>query len=230
MPIESRSSLHHSWNPGAAYFVTWRLHGSLPVCRVANVWTTGGAKFLEGDRLLDARATGPIWLAEPPIAQAVVGVLHRGRTAGLFELGSWVLMPNHMHMLLRPLESLARCIAHIKGISAREANRLLNRTASPFWAKDYFEHQVRDSVEEQRIVRYIEENPVKAGLCRNIEEWPWSSATLQKVHGQTLCFQRPVPAAKPPTLPGSIDPPVLSDMYPPTGTGGPVLKSRVPSD
>jgi hypothetical protein len=47
----------------------------------------------------------------------------------------------------------------------------------PFWAKDYFEHRVRDSAEEQRIVRYIENNPVKAGLCGDIEEWQWSSAT-----------------------------------------------------
>jgi putative transposase len=177
VPIELRSRLHHNWKPGAAYFVTWRLYGSLPVGRVANVWTTSGAKFLEGDRLLDARATGPVWLADPRIAQSVVEVLHRGRTAGLFELGSWVLMPNHMHLLFQPLESLGHCIAHIKGVSAREANRLLNRTASPFRAKDYFEHRVRDSVEEQRIVRYIEKNPVKAGLCQEIEEWPWSSAT-----------------------------------------------------
>jgi len=87
-------------------------------------------------------------------------------------------MPNHLHLLFRPTESLARCIARIKGASAREANRILGTSGSPFWAKDYFEHRVRDSIQEQRIVRYIEKNPVASGLCATVEAWPWSSASV----------------------------------------------------
>jgi hypothetical protein len=122
MALERHSRLHHQWSPGAAYFVTWRLHGSLPVSRIATLWTTGGAKFLEGDRLLDACATGPKWLGQERIARSVAEILHRGQSETRFELGAWVLMPNHVHVLLRPEESLAGCIARIKGASAREVN------------------------------------------------------------------------------------------------------------
>ena len=92
---------------GRASFVTWRLYGSLPVSRVATLWTSGGPAFLAGDRLLDACATGPKWLRHRQIAGAVAGILHRGQVEGRFELGAWVLMPNHLHLLFRPMASLA---------------------------------------------------------------------------------------------------------------------------
>jgi hypothetical protein len=44
MAFERRSCLHHEWRPGAAYFVNWRLYGSLPVSRVATLWTLGGER------------------------------------------------------------------------------------------------------------------------------------------------------------------------------------------
>ena len=94
--------------------------------------------------------------------------------------GAWVLIPNHLHLLFRPTESLASYVARIKGASAREANRLLATGGSPFWAKDYFEHRVRDSAQEPRIVRYIEKNPVASGLCATVEDWPWSSASMHR--------------------------------------------------
>ena len=115
-----------------------------------------------------------------PPADAVAGILHRGQVEGRFELGAWVLMPNHLHLLFRPTESLASCVARMKGASAREANRLLGTGGSPFWAKDYFEHRVRDWAQEQRIVRYIEKNPVASGLCATVEDWPWSSASMNR--------------------------------------------------
>jgi hypothetical protein len=90
MALERYSRLHHEWRPGAASFVTWRLYGSLPV-----------------SRLLDACATGPKWLGHRQIAGAVAGILHRGQVEGRFESGAWVLMPNHLHLLFRPTESLA---------------------------------------------------------------------------------------------------------------------------
>ncbi len=51
----------------------------------------------------------------------------------------------------------------------------LNRKG-PFWAKDYFDRWIRNLDEEQRITRYIERNPVKAGLCSTPEDWLWSGA------------------------------------------------------
>jgi REP element-mobilizing transposase RayT len=168
------SKLPHWQRDGTAYFLTWRLAGSLPVSIVADHRTTEGAKFVIADRLLDAIATGPRWLRLPKVADAVVEVLLKGAAAGQYELGAWVLMPNHM--VLRPHTDLARVVGRLKGCSAKEANQRLNRKGE-FWARDYFDRWIRDRVDEQRITAYIERNPVQAGLCASPEVWLWSSAS-----------------------------------------------------
>jgi|SRR5579863_665834 len=174
--------LEHSSRDGAAYFVTWRLDGSLPVERVAEFWTSDGPKFVECDRLLDAVSTGPRWLERPDVARIVVNVLLSGEHESRYELGAWVVMLNHVHAALRPIgdNDLGSTINAIKGRSAREANLLLNRNGSKFWAKDYFDRRIRDWEADARVVRYIENNPVKAGLCRGITDWPWSSAAKKR--------------------------------------------------
>ena len=60
--------------------------------------------------------------------------------------------------------------------TAREANRLLGRTGQPFWQAESYDHAVRDDRESDRIKGYIENNPVKAGLVANAEDYLWSSA------------------------------------------------------
>jgi REP element-mobilizing transposase RayT len=143
---------------------------------VADCWTSDGAKFVAGDRLLDAAATGPRWLQKPEIAQSVVHVLREGEKFMRYELRAWVVMPNHVHIVLRPAIDLSKIVAAIKASGARDANCLLTRSGERFWARDYFDRWIRNVDEEQRIVRYIERNPVKAGLCKSSEDWPWSSA------------------------------------------------------
>jgi putative transposase len=169
--------LEHSSREGAAYFVTWRLEGSLPVARIAEFWTTDGPKFVECDRLLDAVSTGPRWLERPDIASIVANVILSGERQSRYELGAWVVMPNHVHAALRPMgdNDLGTTINSIKGRSAREANRSLNRAGLKFWSRDYFDRRIRDRDHEARVVRYIENNPVKAGLCGSATDWPWSS-------------------------------------------------------
>jgi REP element-mobilizing transposase RayT len=173
--MTTHSHLAHWKRPTAACFLTWRLAGSLSVQRIADVWTTEGAKFLAFDRVLDARATGPQWLILPDVARAVADSSIVGEQKGFYELGSWVIMPNHVHLIIYPLVDLSRVVWGIKVASAKEVNRLLRR-AGTFWSRDYFDRWIRDSAEEQRIVRYIENNPVKAGLCIEAGAWPFSSA------------------------------------------------------
>jgi putative transposase len=170
--------LQHSSRPGSAYFVTWRLDGSLPVTRMTDFWTCDGPKFVELDQLLDAVSTGPRWLDRRDVAGVVADALWKGARESRYELGAWVLMPNHVHIALRLLgdQDLASMVRSIKGSSSREANRLLNRSGSPFWAKDYFDRRIRDRDHEGRVTRYIENNPVKAGLCGRAKDWLWSSA------------------------------------------------------
>jgi hypothetical protein len=64
----------------------------------------------------------------------------------------------------------------MKGVTAREANKLLGRTGESFWRRESYDHWVRDRDEWNRIARYIESNPVKAGLVAHMEDYSWSSA------------------------------------------------------
>ena len=73
--------------------------------------------------------------------------------------------------------SLPRVTQWIKGASAREANRILNRAGCPFWQDESFDHWCRNEAEFARIKQYIEWNPVKAGLVKRPDDWPWSSAS-----------------------------------------------------
>ena len=85
-------------------------------------------------------------------------------------------MPNHVHALLSPLTTPSRLLQSVKCFSAREANKVLARSAEPFWQSESYDHWVRDAVEFERIRGYIEENPVRAGLAANPEDYSRSSA------------------------------------------------------
>jgi REP element-mobilizing transposase RayT len=84
-------------------------------------------------------------------------------------------MPNHVHVLMTPLALVPKIMHSLKGFTAREANRLLDRTGLPFWQRESYDHWVRDG-EFERIQRYIELNPVRAGLASEVRLYPWSSA------------------------------------------------------
>ncbi len=87
-------------------------------------------------------------------------------------------MANHIHILLLPHIAPSHLLRSFKGASAREANRLLHRTGEPFWQAESYDHWVRDSEEQGRIVAYIENNPVKAGLVAKAGDYRWSSAGM----------------------------------------------------
>lgn len=69
---------------------------------------------------------------------------------------------------------------HVKGPTAREANKQLGRTGEPFWQEEYFDRLVRNDTEHARIRRYIEWNPVNASLVGHPSEFRWSSAYQRK--------------------------------------------------
>jgi len=68
----------------------------------------------------------------------------------------------------------------IKRPTARAAKKLLGRTGESFWQKESYDHSVREQAEFKRIKVYIENNPVKAGLVKVPEQYPWSSASVEK--------------------------------------------------
>ena len=177
-----RRRLPH-WIPDQAIvFVTWRLAGSLPppspdVRRTENTDPTG---FLQRDARLDRLASGPVWLQDPRIADVVSNALRYGETVRqLYTLMAWVIMPNHLHVILEPRIALPNILRWLKGRTRRVANRILGRTGTPFWQDESFDHWVRSGEELQELIRYVEGNPVKARLVEAEEEWPWSSAWLR---------------------------------------------------
>jgi REP element-mobilizing transposase RayT len=131
------------------------------------------------DRQLDSASLGPLWLKDPRLARLVADSLRFGESElGLYQLRAWVVMANHVHLVVFPQAPLWRITKAIKGYTARQANQLLGRTGRPFWQHESFDRWVRDCYELERIVRYVEANPVKAALVRSAEEWPWSSAAV----------------------------------------------------
>lgn len=110
----------------------------------------------------------------------MIAALKKGETLGMFQLHAYVVMANHVHVLLDPKLPIARITRMIKGSTAREANCILGRTGMRFWQEESFDHCIRNTPEWRRVRTYIERNPVAAGLVRKPEEWPWSSAAQSK--------------------------------------------------
>ena len=172
----SQRRLPHIHAIGQPIFVTFRLYGSLPVGReFPKESMTSGEAFVAMDRLLDTARFGPIHLQRPEIAGLVRGsIQHCGQAS--CDLHAWVIMPNHVHLLLTPHTNVSSLLCSLKGYSARQANRLLVCTGQLFWQNESYDHLVRDGEEFERIERYIVNNPVKAGLAESAEKFRWSSA------------------------------------------------------
>jgi putative transposase len=73
-----------------------------------------------------------------------------------YDLHAYVIMANHVHLLVLPRVALSRFLKTLKGYTAREANRLLERTGEQFWQAESYDHWVRDEKQGERIKVYIE--------------------------------------------------------------------------
>lgn len=141
---------------------------------------TAGARFKRLDLQLDRANSGPKWLANSRIARCVEDTVVRGeKLLAQYLLHAYVVMPNHVHLLITPRLPLSRIMRGIKGVSARDANRILGRSGKIFWQDESYDHWVRDEAEFGKICFYIEYNPVGAGLVKRPEDWKWSSASLR---------------------------------------------------
>ena len=125
------------------------------------------------ERYID-QGYGSCALRKPGIGELVQEALlhHDGAR---YQLHSWVIMPNHTHFLILPLMELADIMQKHKSYTAHECNRELS-TSGPFWQLDYFDRLIRDREHFAAVVKYIENNPVKARLCKRPEDWKLSSA------------------------------------------------------
>ncbi len=127
------------------------------------------------DRILDSGCTGPLYLRMPKIASMIVDAIHyREQALNHYRLHAYVVMPNHVHLLITPLVLVSRIMHSLKKGTAREGNRALGLTG-PFWQDESYDRLVRNDTEFDRIADYIENNPVKPGLAATVEDFLWSS-------------------------------------------------------
>jgi putative transposase len=158
-------------------FITWHLKGSLPKALYPPPGKPSACKaFVWMDRYLDTTRNGPMFLRHPEVARLIVEVLKLGSEQSRYDLGAFVVMANHVHVLLRPQQKPGRVLQWLKGTTARQANQFLSRAGEPFWQRESYDHWARNDHEMNRIAAYIENNPVKAGLVAEASEYPWSSA------------------------------------------------------
>ena len=129
------------------------------------------------DRILDQGRIGPLHLRRTDIAQLLVDAICYRQQLRQFQLHSFVIMANHIHVLITPHVEVSKLMHSLKRSTGRKANQILGLTGRPFWQEESYDHLVRDESEFRRIVAYIELNPVKAGLVTTPEAFPWSSAS-----------------------------------------------------
>jgi Transposase IS200 like len=198
-PIEiTGSTLPHWEQMGACYFVTFRLADSVPrelwgqfdmerhawLAMHPEPWDDKTeAEFHQRfsgqlEQWLD-QGMGACVLREPACAEMVCGALKffEGERVTVY---SFVVMPNHVHVLFQPLAgyTLAQLLHSWKRFSAREINQRLGQLGS-LWQADYFDRLIRDWTHFGRVVTYIRRNPEKAKLPAG-ECLLWESAWIKQ--------------------------------------------------
>ena len=155
--------------------------------------------FRRFEETLDNAQIGPVWLKDDRIAKEVAASLHY-RDGKVYRLEAYCIMANHVHVVFTPLpiqsegveqtaclpandndaqpnrlcyNSLSFIMQSLKGYTARKANQLLGRSGR-FWQHESHDHCVRNPNELKRIINYVLNNPVKAGLAEDWEKWQWS--------------------------------------------------------
>ena len=183
----SRGYLPHFEGGEIAQTINLRLADSLPK-RVLERWNqeftrdrTVAAPVVRErtERYLD-QGYGSCALRDVRVAQMVQDALLHFDSERYW-LSAWVVMPNHVHLLLTPnsLWPLSRITKLFKSYTAHQANRILDLHGQ-FWMEDYFDRYVRDHKHFTNAITYIENNPVKAGLCEKACDWKFSSAWFRQ--------------------------------------------------
>jgi REP element-mobilizing transposase RayT len=181
--LKTRRILPHWSQDGCTYFVTFRLADSVaaPVWKKwqdqrtawhathPKPWDTEtqkayNAKFpAQMELWLDA-GYGSCALQDAELREHVASAMHHF-DGQHFTLGDYILMPNHVHVLVTPHEghTLAKILAGWKRVSGH-AILLRTRGPKPFWMAEDFDHVVRSERQLLHFQNYIAENPQKAGL------------------------------------------------------------------
>ena len=195
----NRGYLPHFEGGAIPQTITFRLQDSLPAALQAT-WASEMAHLPEAEQRSQKRQRieaaldsgyGSCLLANPDVAGLVVNSL-KYFDGERYHLHAWCVMPNHVHVLVTPLGhyTLSSIIHSWKSHTANRVNKRQGRRGA-VWMQEYFDRAVRDERHFIMAVEYIENNPVKAGLCAQAADWAWSSAgqrteASQEGKGDTL--------------------------------------------
>jgi REP element-mobilizing transposase RayT len=174
--------LPHWRQDGVMYFVTYRLADALPRQKLEQLrheretWDKTHREPLSAEERVEYRrlfterveqwldaGSGSCCLADDTLARTVANAL-KHFDGERYRLDEWVVMPNHVHVLVVPLgeHTLSDILHTWKSYTATQINRILGRKDKPVWQHESYDHIVRSETELAHFRRYIHENPQKA--------------------------------------------------------------------
>lgn len=129
-------------------------------------WTVEGSVYFVTFRTVRGELT--------PLERQIVFDHVLEGTTKFYRLFALVVMPDHVHLALRPNKGLelSRIMKGIKGVSARKINRLRQQHDS-VWQDESFDRIIRDDDEFMQKLEYIQNNPMKAGLVSDSSLYPF---------------------------------------------------------
>jgi len=172
-----RGYLPHFDGGALVQAVTFRLADSLPRTlyeKAAAASVSEEDRRNRLDRIID-EGRGSCLLKRPENASIVRATLEYFDGVR-YRLIAWVVMPNHVHAMIEQIAGnrLGDIVHSWKSYSANAINARAG-TEGSVWAPDYFDRYIRDERHHWNTIRYIEDNPVKAGLVAQAADWPFSS-------------------------------------------------------
>lgn len=151
--------LHHVDLPNHYQFVTFRTNDSIDsfLKKITTQNLLNNKKQFEIDQYLDQSNNGAY------LVNDILDYLHHyfvEKDNSVYELIAFAIMPNHVHLLFKPLQSLSKVMQIIKGVSANEINKL-RQNKNTFWADNYYDKLIRNEKHFNIVYNYIKNNPLK---------------------------------------------------------------------
>jgi putative transposase len=174
---------------GITQLVTFRLTDSLPKS-LQSEWEyllrieDERKRRTQLETYLD-KGCGESYLHREDVAQTV-DITIRFFRPERYDLRAWVVMPNHVHVVFKVNTTTWSQI--VESWQKESAFWFERRFCfkKPFWESDCWHTVIRDTKHELTAIRYVENNPVNAGLTTDSREWPWSSSRHRDKSGKVL--------------------------------------------
>ena len=132
--------------------------------------------FAEMEKWLDRPGDDVPALSQTELAAVLRDAIEERHNRGAWRVLHWIVMPSHLHLLyVAGRVGMKTLLADFKRWTGHRAAKTLGVDGRRFWQDEWFDHWSRSAGETDRIVSYIRQNPVRAGLVKTPEEWPHAS-------------------------------------------------------